>query len=305
MKIIELVKEEYNNHKYGKLTIQYTYKDENRKTISHCICDCGNIKDALFYNIRKGATKSCGCMEKESRYGRNHTDMSIIGKRFGRLIVVNVSNKKASNGAIMWECLCDCGKITYSNSSNLKRGHTTSCGCAKKDFIESLKLDVIGEKFGCLTVIKEVYNKSYVRRMVECKCECGNICICSINDLITNHTSSCGCKFKSKGESLIEIILKELKVNYIPQYRFDTCKNIRPLPFDFYLPDYNICIEYQGQQHYRPIEFWGGNEKFEERQKLDKIKSDFCKNNNIKLMCLPYTLSDNELKNILYNTLNP
>ena len=305
MKYIELIKEEYNNCKYGKLTIKYTYKNEKRQAMSHCVCDCGNIKDVLFYNICKGTTKSCGCMEKESRYGRNHTDESIISLKFGRLTVIEKSDKKASNGSMLWKCQCECGNITYSNSSNLKRGHTTSCGCAKRDFIESLKLDVINKKFGYLTVIKEVHDKSYVRRMVECKCDCGNICICSINDLITNHTSSCGCKFKSKGESLIEIILKELKVDYIPQYRFETCKNIKPLPFDFYLPNYNICIEYQGEQHYHPITFWGGEKGFEKRQKLDKIKSDFCKNNNIKLMCLPYTLSDNELKNILYNALNP
>lgn len=305
MKIIELVKEEYNNHKYGKLTIQYTYKNENHKTISHCVCDCGNIKDALFYNIRKGATKSCGCMEKESRYGRNHTNESIIGLKFGRLTVIGKSDKKASNGSMMWKCQCECGNITYSNSSNLKRGHTTSCGCAKRDFIESSKIDIIGKKYGCLTVKREVFNKDYKRRMVECKCDCGNLHICAVTDLTTNHVSSCGCKFSSKGENYIKELLKEWNVSFIQQYRFNNCKNKRPLPFDFYLPDYNICIEYQGQQHYQPVEFWGGNERFEERQQLDKIKFDYCKKNDINLICLPYTLSNSELKNKLYNTLNP
>ena len=305
MKNIEYIKEEYNNCKYGRLTIQYTYKNAKNLVTSHCVCDCGNEKDIFFYNIKKGASKSCGCLEKESRYGRNHTDLSIIGQKFGRLTVIEKSDKKTSNGGILWKCRCDCGNITYSNSTQLKRGHTTSCGCAKIDFIESCKVDVIGKKFGYLTVLREVKDKSYKRRTVECKCDCGNICVCTINDITSGHTMSCGCMVKSKGEKLIEEILNELKVKFVSQYKFKECKNKRRLPFDFYLPDYNTCIEYQGEQHYRPVKFWGGNEGFEKRQQLDKIKSDFCKDNNINLMCLPYTLSDDELKNLLYNTLNP
>ena len=57
------------------------------------------------------------------------------------------------------------------------------------------------------------------------------------------------------------------------------------MPFDFYLDDYNICIEYQGSQHYKP-KF--GKESFEYTKTHDKIKKDFCKNNNIKLVEIHY-----------------
>ena len=77
----------------------------------------------------------------------------------------------------------------------------------------------------------------------------------------------------SKGEKEVERILKELSVNYIREHSFEDCKSGNyPLPFDFYLPDYNICIEYDGKQHFEPIDFFGGEKAFVRRQKNDNIK---------------------------------
>ena len=69
---------------------------------------------------------------------------------------------------------------------------------------------------------------------------------------------------------------------------FCFCKNILPLPFDFYLPDYNICIEYNGRQHYEPIKKWGGVDSLNEIKKRDKIKMEYCKLNNIPLIIIKY-----------------
>ena len=62
------------------------------------------------------------------------------------------------------------------------------------------------------------------------------------------------------------------------------CKYKGRLKFDFYLPDYNICIEFDGEQHFKPVEYWGGEEEFKKRQIKDKIKTSFCTNNDIKLI---------------------
>ena len=60
------------------------------------------------------------------------------------------------------------------------------------------------------------------------------------------------------------------------------------LPFDFYLPEHNICIEFNGIQHYQPSDFFGGYSEFKKRQKRDKIKIDYCNNSNIKLIAIKY-----------------
>jgi hypothetical protein len=119
------------------------------------------------------------------------------------------------------------------------------------------------------------------------------------------HLSGDGCPIckESKGERNIRLWLEFNNVNYIPQHKFNDCKNIRPLPFDFYLPDYNICIEYQGEQHYRPIKRFGGINKFDKTVQHDKIKKEYCESNNIILKVIKYT--DDILTNLLnINTIN-
>lgn len=93
---------------------------------------------------------------------------------------------------------------------------------------------------------------------------------------------------ESHGERGVSQWLNGNNVKYIPQCKFDDCRDINPLPFDFYLPKCNMCIEYQGRQHYDPIEFFGGQAYLEYVQYHDKIKSDYCTTNNIQLICIPY-----------------
>jgi len=111
-----------------------------------------------------------------------------------------------------------------------------------------------------------------------------------------SHLNGCGCpKCKlSKGESKILEWLDEHKVEYKHQQRFTTCKDKRPLPFDFYLPDHNICIEFDGIQHFESRSF--GSDKSDTTQlkdfnntiKRDNIKTSWCINNNIELLRIPY-----------------
>jgi len=97
------------------------------------------------------------------------------------------------------------------------------------------------------------------------------------------------CK-KSKGERFLKFFLEKYDIKYVQQHWFKDCRDINPLPFDFYLPAYNLCIEFQGRQHYRLREddLFGGKKGFESRIKRDKIKVNYCKENNINLLIIPY-----------------
>lgn len=92
------------------------------------------------------------------------------------------------------------------------------------------------------------------------------------------------CKF-SKGELKIRNWLVESKINFISQYRF---KGLKRYSFDFYLPDLNICVEYDGEYHFHSYERVGGEEGLEKRKKRDTIKNVFCQKNNITLIRIPY-----------------
>ena len=111
-----------------------------------------------------------------------------------------------------------------------------------------------------------------------------------------NHLNGVGCPKcrASKGEITISNFLIKNKIEFEEEKWFKNCRNKFPLPFDFYLPQYNLCIEYDGQQHFIPIDF---SFKMTEKQKLenfkqlktrDKIKTDYCKSNNINLLRIRY-----------------
>jgi Zn finger protein HypA/HybF involved in hydrogenase expression len=93
----------------------------------------------------------------------------------------------------------------------------------------------------------------------------------------------------SKGEKYVEKYLKEKNIEYIYQYRFPDCKNIRLLPFDFYIPYLNTCIEFDGKQHYEPVKLFGGEEGFKYTKINDNIKTTYCITNNIKLIRIKYS----------------
>ena len=93
---------------------------------------------------------------------------------------------------------------------------------------------------------------------------------------------------ESHGEKYISNYLSINNIAYIPQHTFDSCKDKRQLPFDFYLPELNICIEYDGKQHYEAIDHFGGEEGLKVRQLHDQIKTDYCENNKIFLLRIKY-----------------
>lgn len=92
----------------------------------------------------------------------------------------------------------------------------------------------------------------------------------------------------SNGERAAEDIFKKYKINYIPQKRYDDCKDIYTLPFDFYLPDYNLIVEIMGEQHEKPLDFFGGQDAFEKRIYHDKIKRNYLKKNKIHCLDIWY-----------------
>lgn len=116
------------------------------------------------------------------------------------------------------------------------------------------------------------------------------------NSLKKGH--GCPTCSESKGEKSIRIYLENNNINFIQEYKFEDCKYKRSLPFDFYIRDYNLCIEFDGIQHFEIIERFGGEEKLKLTQKLDRIKNKFCKYNNINLLRIPYYELD-EIDNIL------
>lgn len=104
----------------------------------------------------------------------------------------------------------------------------------------------------------------------------------------------------SKGEEKVRVVLEKMSVVYVREKSFQATGEKR---FDFFIPKINAIIEYDGEQHYRPIEFFGGKKTFEDTQKSDRIKNEFCKRNGIELLRIPYWDFD-EIESIVVGFLN-
>lgn len=109
---------------------------------------------------------------------------------------------------------------------------------------------------------------------------------------IFHHASGTGCPSckSSSGERAIRHFLEKNDISFIEQYRFEDCRGIqKPLVFDFYLPAKNICIEYDGKQHFQPIKWFGGEEAFAKSQLRDAIKTQYCQDKKISLIRIKYS----------------
>jgi very-short-patch-repair endonuclease len=109
-----------------------------------------------------------------------------------------------------------------------------------------------------------------------------------------NHLKGQGCPvcLESQGEREIALFLSSHQIEFEREKDFKNCRNIKPLFFDFYIPKLNTCIEYDGIQHFSPIDYFGGIPIFKQTQKSDALKNSYCNNNGIKLIRIPYTKQD-------------
>ena len=155
----------------------------------------------------------------------------------------------------------------------------------------------VGKRFGKLVVLRP---SLYSSKSYWCKCDCGTEVHKTEGQLKSGRVISCECGcMRSKGEYYVEKILKDNQIKIEPQWeRWYRCEY--PMKFDFYLPEKNTCIEYNGKQHYEPIKHFGGEYAYADQFFRDERKRKFCKENGIKLVEIPYTENNEEkIKNFL------
>lgn len=158
---------------------------------------------------------------------------------------------------------------------------------------------------GVTLINKEDYLKWDLKNLRAICPECGKEFLTSFGAFVKRHGQCCQeCSAsESRGEREIRYALESNYINFNQEYSFADCRDKNPLPFDFYLPDYNILIEYQGVQHYDMIERFEGKEGLSLRQRHDRIKLEYCLSNNITLITIPYW-EFNNITQILNNELN-
>lgn len=280
-------------------------------------CDyCGEEYDAYFVVLmdgRKIVQKDCcrNCTGKKtsdvSKQKRAEKYISLaqsICEENGYILLTTIDDYIDLHMDISF--ICSKHGCQTMMLDNFIRGHKCR-DCSYEERAKNLRHDIkyvkeyIENINGNKLLNPEDYKDTFTRNL-KILCSCGNVFTTSFSNYSkygVNTCYSCSCK-ESSGEKCIRDYLELNNLEFIQEKRFIDCRDNKPLPFDFYLPNYNLVIEFDGQQHYEP-KF--GEENFAQTQKHDKIKNKYCKDNNINLLRIPYWEGHN-IEDIISKQLN-
>ena len=119
--------------------------------------------------------------------------LNLLGRKFGKLLVVKELTERNNWGSIMWRCKCDCGNETIVNGVSLRNGDIKSCGCYQKE-VASKHISLVGQRFGRLLVLEDLGKiKNTKRYYYRCKCDCGKEKNIASDGLKSGRSKSCGC----------------------------------------------------------------------------------------------------------------
>lgn len=295
--------ENLTNKKFGRWTVlEFVGTNKKRQAIWKCQCSCSdkNIKILTASSLRNGTSKSCGCFRKEETSKNNSKD--LVGETINGISVTKYSYTK--NNRKYYLCKCLCTKDFICAGSDLISGHVKKCKecnlliekrsdlVKEWDFEKNKNIDINKITIGSNKKVWWICPK------------CNNNYQSSLNSR-TNMKSGCyNCNI-SKGNKKIKNLLIKYNITFEDEKRFKDCKDKYSLPFDFYLPDYNLCIEYQGQQHYYKYNgrWKDTNKSFNLRKKHDRIKRKFCKKTKKTLIEISYK-DFNNIEKIILEKLN-
>lgn len=276
--------------RFGNLIVlKDTGLRENRKVVWECECDCGCIFTVRSSRLHDGTVTCCPtCAKAKFR-------IDLANQRFGKLTVLEPMQKRTKSGLVIWRCRCDCGNEIELDSRTIRRNVNLACKeCLSENFLGNKRTkNLAGQRFGKLTALSVIGKNEKNVNLWECQCDCGNRHIVPTNSLTMGCVQSCGKCTVSKGEQKIKEILLSNNIKFEQQKTFDSCRFPETnslLRFDFYLPDYNLLIEYDGIQHftYEENSAWLTKEKYERTKVRDVFKDNWASENNIKLKRISY-----------------
>jgi hypothetical protein len=192
---------------------------------------------------------------------------NMIGKRFCKLVVKEFAERN-KNKSFRFLCQCDCGNTIILKSTALVDKIVSSCGC---DFDKN---NVIGKKFGRLTIESKVNGNTKTQYV--CRCDCGNTTQQRLNSLMKGYVKSCGCLGKeihSKGLPVHNLYYTRIHTIYMGMKRRCYCKT------DYHYANYGargikICDEWLGKYGIVSFYNWAMENGYEDTLSIDRIDNN-------------------------------
>lgn len=264
--------------------------------------NCGTVHVETEYRNFQRRKIKCSCQYNLARCKEVDNKLKQVNYSFlyqeDNAFSTNKSGTLNLKKPILVKCL-SCGKISKEFYYNILKDHK-KCNCREdKKFTRNISAEEFIQKWPELNQRNfELLDDTFLGRNNKYHIRCKN---CGREDIkwgITLIDSIVCCKYcdngGSKNEQLISMLLDKKNIHYIREYA--VIYNGHNHRFDFYLPEKQTMIEYNGQQHYKPIDFFGGEEQFKLRQDRDKEKQQFCEENNLKLIIFNYKQTSKDIE---------
>ena len=256
------------NEEFDKRLVNFRRLEDYINTNTSIKFQCKRCNKIFKKKPKELSRLYCNCRERESEY------LSKLNKN-----IQLIDNYINSRTELIHRCiLCN---LTFKSTPKSFLNSKNGCpNCSKKKF----STDNYKSKLPNNIILLEEYKGSQHKHKHKCL-ECENIFITKPNYILHMGTNCPYCN-KSKGERYIHNYLKENNIEFQTEFIINI-NNIN-LRFDFYLPVQNLFIEYDGIQHFKPIDFFGGKEYFNKLKQYDKLKNEYCNDNNINLIRISY-----------------
>ena len=275
---------------FGDLTALFRVEIDSSQKCAQwlCKCSCGDEIVARATALRSGHTKSCGCTSYQ-RVSKALSKELQPGDKFGRYTILYKESETGQGG--LYRCRCECGVEKTIKRQFLLDGSIVSCGCYSRDEKSQRQLiDITGQRFGLLTVLSKSDYQGGDGIYWNVRCDCGTEKVVSGHAMKKGDIISCGCSKRSIGEMTIEQLLLENNLFYKSEYIFPDLPRLR---YDFVIFDENQnpirIIEYDGEQHFKPVDYFGGEKRFQQQIINDAIKNQYAFDHNIPIVRFPYT----------------
>lgn len=275
---------------FGDLTALFRVEIDSSQKCAQwlCKCSCGDEIVARATALRSGHTKSCGCTSYQ-RVSKALSKELQPGDKFGRYTILYKESETGQGG--LYRCRCECGVEKTIKRQFLLDGSIVSCGCySREEKSQRQLIDITGQCFGLLTVLSKSDYQGGDGVYWNVRCDCGNEKVVSGHAIRRGDIISCGCSKRSNGEMIIEQLLLENNLFYKSEYTFSDLPRLR---YDFVIFDKNQnpvrIIEYDGKQHFEPVDYFGGEKRFQQQITNDAIKNQYAFDHNIPIVRFPYT----------------
>lgn len=260
-------------------------------------CSCGNIFTRVWGNMYTQLQFNCPDCALKGRVSKRRNKLNDVANIFAEHGLKLTSDKYENNMTVM-DCETSDGYKVCISLNNLIHGKFPTIFSAElnpKHFGYNMRKYIADNEVPCEYVgLIDVHGSK-----IECRCDCGELF--NTTSLLVRNNQQIRCQKCSKKQSSYERKTEEWLiengVEFYKQYRFDDCRDCRTLPFDFYLPSKNICIEVDGEQHNKEHSIYYSDKTV----RHDGIKDEYCVENGIQLIRIPFSAysKHNEYRHIL------